>query len=92
VVTGVLITDLTAEDWHLLDAFEDEVYRLQRVPLVDGRQGWAFACGGTAQTTAGSWSAERFAACHLAAYVATCLAWRRRYDDDGFGRGPCPPP
>ena len=92
VASGCLITDLTVEEWTLLDAFEDDVYRLQRVPLVDGRQGWAYVCEGTAQTTAESWSAERFAARHLAAYVANCLAWRRRYGDGGAGRRPCPPP
>lgn len=92
LVAGVLITDLTVEEWHLLDAFEDDVYRLQRVPLLDGRQGWAYVGEVTAQTTAESWSVERFAARHLAAYVADCLAWRRRHDDDRVGRGACPPP
>lgn len=86
VAWGCLITDLTVEEWQLLDTFEDGVYRLQRVPLVDGRQGWAYICEGTAQATAEGWSLERFAARHLAAYVASCLAWRRQYDDDGVGR------
>jgi hypothetical protein len=62
------------------------VYRLERLALLDGSHGWAYVCEAGADTTSEGWSVERFAARHLAAYVESCIAWRRRYDATGDRR------
>lgn len=77
---GYLLTDLTPEEWRVLDAFEDSVYELVRVDLVDGRDGWTYACDQGAEVGRDDWSAEDFRARHLPAFVVRCEAWRRLYE------------
>jgi gamma-glutamylcyclotransferase (GGCT)/AIG2-like uncharacterized protein YtfP len=77
--SGLLMVDLNSGEWHLLDAFEDEVYQLRDLVLLDGRRGWAYVCDDTSQTLLEDWDVERFAARDLAAYVDSCIAWRQRY-------------
>ncbi|HEV7933056.1 MAG TPA: gamma-glutamylcyclotransferase family protein [Actinomadura sp.] len=77
---GYLLTGLTAEEWRVLDAFEDTVYELQRLDLTDGRHGWAYVCDPNAEVLSEDWSAEEFTREHLPAYVQRCAAWRQRYE------------
>ena len=74
---GLLITSLSADEWTILDAFEDEVYELRQLNLT-GHHGWAYTCAD--QTTAGNceWDAHQFRRAHLPAYVAQCRRWRGR--------------
>jgi gamma-glutamylcyclotransferase (GGCT)/AIG2-like uncharacterized protein YtfP len=78
-VKGLILDDLTPQEWRLLDAFEDEVYELQRVELADGHHGWAYVCDADAQVHTHDWDPEEFVAQHLARYVDNCVAWRRRH-------------
>ncbi|WP_285494346.1 gamma-glutamylcyclotransferase family protein [Actinomadura sp. NBRC 104425] len=80
IARGYLLTGLTADEWQLLDAFENPLYDLKRLDLVDGRHGWAYVCNPTAEVGDDDWSAERFQAQHLPAYIERCAAWRRRYE------------
>jgi hypothetical protein len=73
--------DLNGEEWRLLDAFEDEVYELRYLALLDGRRGWAYVGDDGSHTLSEDWDVDQFAASDLAAYVDSCIAWRRRYDD-----------
>jgi gamma-glutamylcyclotransferase (GGCT)/AIG2-like uncharacterized protein YtfP len=78
--SGLLMVDLHGEEWRVLDAFEDEVYELRCLALLDGRRGWAYVCDDGSHTLSEDWDVDRFATRDLAAYVNTCVAWRRRYD------------
>ena len=78
--SGFLMMDLNGEEWRLLDAFEDEVYELRHLTLLDGRRGWAYVCDDGSHTLSEDWDVDQFAARDLAAYVDSCIAWRRRYD------------
>ncbi|TYC18764.1 gamma-glutamylcyclotransferase [Actinomadura syzygii] len=77
---GHLLTGLTPDEWRVLDAFEDPVYELVRIDLVDGRHGWTYACATATDVGPDDWSAEAFEAEHLPAYVERCAAWRRRHE------------
>lgn len=77
---GYLLTGLTPEEWRVLDAFEDPVYELTRVDLVDGHHGWAYVCNPGAEVGETDWSGEDFQTQHLTAYIERCTAWRRRYE------------
>ncbi|GAA0349442.1 gamma-glutamylcyclotransferase [Actinoallomurus spadix] len=80
IARGFLLTGLTAEEWRVLDAFEDPVYDLTRIALVDGRHGWGYVCNAGAKVEAHDWSVEDFQARHLTTYVERCATWRRRYE------------
>jgi gamma-glutamylcyclotransferase (GGCT)/AIG2-like uncharacterized protein YtfP len=76
---GVLISGLTAEEWRVIDAYEDDFYALGRLTLVDGRQGWAYLTrDGTAASPA-DWSPGDFTTRHLSTFAVRCRAWRRTY-------------
>jgi gamma-glutamylcyclotransferase (GGCT)/AIG2-like uncharacterized protein YtfP len=74
---GVLITGLSAGEWRLIDAYEDDFYLLERLTLVDGRQGWAYLTRDHRACLPGDWSPGDFAARHLAAFARRCEDWRR---------------
>lgn len=76
---GELLTGITPSEWRALDAFEDSVYELRRISLVDGRYGWAYVCPDESTTVPDRWDAERFGVEELPAYLVRCAAWRRRY-------------
>jgi gamma-glutamylcyclotransferase (GGCT)/AIG2-like uncharacterized protein YtfP len=77
---GHLLTGLTADEWRVLDAFEDPVYDLTKVDLGDGRHGWTYACNPDATVEDHDWSAEHFQQQHLTAYIERCTAWRQRHE------------
>ncbi|MFF4031518.1 gamma-glutamylcyclotransferase family protein [Streptomyces sviceus] len=68
---GVLLTDLSSEEWEILDEFEDLHYELQEVALSTGKQGWTYVWrGGDVQEA--DWDAEGFQAEHLVEHTARC--------------------
>jgi gamma-glutamylcyclotransferase (GGCT)/AIG2-like uncharacterized protein YtfP len=75
---GLLLTGLTAAEWRVIDAFENGGYDLTEVTLVDGRRGWAYTWAEGIAPLPENWSAEEFAARHLADYVTRCATLRRR--------------
>ncbi|MBL7495838.1 gamma-glutamylcyclotransferase [Frankia sp. CNm7] len=78
---GHLLTDLTPAEWDTLDAFEADIYTLDRLTLTDGGHGWAYTCTDTPELAhQAAWSPDVFAREHLTAYVERCAAWRKRYE------------
>ena len=75
--TGDLLTDLTPNEWHALDAFENPDYQLARIHHATGHA-WAYAATDLLAPT--PWERKTFSSEHLAAYLVRCAAWRRRYD------------
>ncbi|MGP4046850.1 gamma-glutamylcyclotransferase family protein [Streptomyces sp. 2A115] len=69
--SGLLLTDLSYEEWEILDAFEDLRYELREVALSTGKSGWAYIWRGD-DVQEDDWDAEGFQARHLVEYVARC--------------------
>lgn len=80
-VKGLILADLTPQEWRLLDAFEDEVYELRRLELAGGGHGWAYVCDAAAEVDADDWDPEKFTTQHLTRYVDNCAAWRSRHTE-----------
>jgi gamma-glutamylcyclotransferase (GGCT)/AIG2-like uncharacterized protein YtfP len=57
--TGYLLTEITAQERQVVDAFEDPVYDLRRLELADNRHGWTYVCNPEAEVLAVPWSAWR---------------------------------
>jgi hypothetical protein len=76
---GVLISGLTAGEWRVIDAYEDAFYALERLTLVDGRQGWAYLTRDRTAALPADWSPVDFTARHLDDFTGRCLAWRRAH-------------
>ncbi len=71
VATGLLLTDLTDEEWRVLDAFEDHRYELREVALSTGGRGLTYVwTGGDVRPE--NWDLARFEEQHLSAYAARC--------------------
>ncbi|MEC3954011.1 gamma-glutamylcyclotransferase family protein [Nocardia sp. CDC153] len=78
VTEGFLLTGLTADDWRVLDAFEDDEYDLVPVSVTVGeRVGYAWTYLWTVEVEERDWSASTFAVEQLPSYVGKCAAWRR---------------
>jgi hypothetical protein len=77
---GLLLTDLSAEEWRVLDAFEDPIYDLREVFLADAGEGWAYACREESAVSAEEWDVDDFATDALVPYVDRCRRWRERYE------------
>ncbi|MEU2909174.1 gamma-glutamylcyclotransferase family protein [Streptomyces massasporeus] len=69
--SGVVLTDLSNEEWRILDAFEDERYDLREVALSTGARGWAYIWPG-GDVLEEDWNAAEFETEHLSAYAARC--------------------
>lgn len=87
-VHGVLLTGLTAAEWRVVDAYEDDRYGLEPMTLTDGRRGWAYLYDRSAAALPQDWSAREFAGRHLAAFAERCRAWRDRYVAGGHAASP----
>ncbi|MGQ4614926.1 gamma-glutamylcyclotransferase [Nocardia sp. R7R-8] len=72
---GCVLTDLTATEWTILDAFEDDEYDLRQVCL-DGRIVPVWTYVWTVAADPGDWQRDRFAAEHLASFAARSARWR----------------
>jgi gamma-glutamylcyclotransferase (GGCT)/AIG2-like uncharacterized protein YtfP len=68
---GVVLLDLTNEEWRILDGFEDEKYDLRELALSNGQSGWAYVWPG-GDVRADDWDAAEFEERHLAEYAARC--------------------
>jgi gamma-glutamylcyclotransferase (GGCT)/AIG2-like uncharacterized protein YtfP len=81
-VTGFLLTDVTADEWRVVDAFEDDVYELRRLSLATGKHGWAYVCRQDAEVSQQDWDPNHFAVKHLKRYVDSCSRWRDWHDSN----------
>jgi len=79
--TGQLLTDLSHAEWHVLDAFEDNLYNLARLTLDDGRHGWAYVSDANAAVLPTDWNAAKFMNRELGSYVDRCRRWRHWYEE-----------
>jgi gamma-glutamylcyclotransferase (GGCT)/AIG2-like uncharacterized protein YtfP len=77
---GLLLTGLTSTEWATLDAFENDLYHLHRLPLDKERSGWAYVCHDDADALPHDWDIAEFADRELAAYVKRCQEWRDWYE------------
>ncbi|MFI7299281.1 gamma-glutamylcyclotransferase family protein [Streptomyces sp. NPDC050121] len=68
---GVVLTDLSNEEWRILNAFEDDQYELRELSLSTGTMGLAYVWQGVDVRTE-DWDAEEFQARHLSAYAERC--------------------
>jgi gamma-glutamylcyclotransferase (GGCT)/AIG2-like uncharacterized protein YtfP len=68
--TGILITGLSAAEWRIIDAYEDDFYGLEPLSLRDGRAGWAYLTRDPRSCLPADWSAADFAERHLAVFVS----------------------
>jgi gamma-glutamylcyclotransferase (GGCT)/AIG2-like uncharacterized protein YtfP len=76
---GILISGLTAGEWRVIDAYEDDFYELERLTLVDGRQGWAYLTRDRTAALPADWSPGDFTTRHLGEFAGACREWRRAY-------------
>lgn len=77
---GLLLTGLTADEWRILDDFENDLYQLHRLPLDGDREGWAYVSEGDAAVLPHDWNARHFTQHDLTAYVERCREWRQEYE------------
>ncbi|QKV98017.1 gamma-glutamylcyclotransferase [Streptomyces sp. NA02950] len=68
---GLLLTDLSLTEWKILDAFEDDEYKLCQIPLASGAHGWAYIWR-EGEVRPETWNADDFAARHLPEFTALC--------------------
>ncbi|WP_411150136.1 gamma-glutamylcyclotransferase family protein [Streptomyces sp. A30] len=68
---GLLLTDLTDQEWRLLDAFEDNRYDLREVALSTGDHGLAYIWP-DGEVRLEDWDRAEFESLHLQAYAARC--------------------
>ncbi|WP_328844835.1 gamma-glutamylcyclotransferase family protein [Streptomyces sp. NBC_00258] len=68
---GLLLTDLTDQEWRLLDAFEDDRYDLRKVALSGGDYGLAYLWP-DGEVRPEDWDRAEFESLHLQAYTARC--------------------
>lgn len=78
-VSGRLLTGLDADDWRILDAYEDDLYDLARLPLAGGGHAWTYVSPVGGDASDEDWSPDVFAERHLAAFVQACSIWRSDY-------------
>jgi hypothetical protein len=78
--SGQLLTGLSRAEWHVLDAFEDDLYDLVRLTLDDGHHGWAYVGDVHSEVLPEDWNATEFTNRDLDAYVERCQRWRRSYE------------
>jgi gamma-glutamylcyclotransferase (GGCT)/AIG2-like uncharacterized protein YtfP len=74
-VPGMLLTGLTADELSILDEYESGPYELRKLTLSDGRLAWSYLWTDASSVLASDWSADDFAAEHLAGFVAQCRRW-----------------
>ncbi|WP_306365105.1 gamma-glutamylcyclotransferase family protein [Nocardia sp. CC227C] len=73
VTRGAVLRGLTAAEWRVLDAFEDDEYELRPVFVHTGgsaHAAWTYVW--TAEVLASDWSATAFATDHLPYYAGRC--------------------
>ncbi|MGK8559382.1 gamma-glutamylcyclotransferase family protein [Nocardia gipuzkoensis] len=73
---GLLLTDLTPDEWRLLDRFEDPDYELEQVTVQTGAGAWVYAWPKEFEDL--EWNLRAFEAEELPRYVTRCAAWLER--------------
>ncbi len=73
---GLLLSGLTAEEWSLLDRFEDSVYRLERVTTTDMTDAWVYAWPNEFEDA--DWILGDFEQTELTSYLTRCASWLER--------------
>src|SRR5690242_9600628 len=74
--SGYVLEGLTADEWDVIDAFEDELYELRLLELRGGLRAWAYTCpSGSSTATGAAWDKASFVHNDLASYVNRCQAW-----------------
>lgn len=79
---GLLLLDLTPQEWAVLDAFEDAIYDLRVVEVDDGQHAWTYASAAGTQVAHHDWDAASFQTNDLTQYVARCTSWRERFESE----------
>jgi gamma-glutamylcyclotransferase (GGCT)/AIG2-like uncharacterized protein YtfP len=74
IAHGHLLTGLSADEWHLLDNFEDHKYELRQITLLGGQNSLAYIWVDDAEACSNTWDVQSFALTHLPAYVKRCAA------------------
>jgi len=74
IAHGRLLTGLSADEWRLLDNFEDRRYELRQMTLLGGQSSLAYVWVDDAETCSNTWDVQSFALNHLPAYVERCAA------------------
>jgi Gamma-glutamyl cyclotransferase, AIG2-like len=84
IAPGRLVTELTEDEWRLIDDFEGDRYELRQLSLANGRDdGFAYVLIDDAEACPHNWDLENFAKAYLPTYAKHCAAWRARYDRPG---------
>ncbi|MEU7138668.1 gamma-glutamylcyclotransferase family protein [Nocardia sp. NPDC046473] len=73
---GVILNGLTAAEWQILDAFEDDEYDLRPIRLTDSTDP-ACTYVWTSAATQDDWHPTRFATNHLPYFITHSAEWRR---------------
>ncbi|WP_433656396.1 gamma-glutamylcyclotransferase family protein [Nocardia sp. CA-128927] len=73
---GVVLKGLTAGEWEILDAFEDDEYDLRATQLTNP-QGPAWTYIWTAAVAQDDWYPDHFVTTRLPRFVTHCAEWRR---------------
>jgi gamma-glutamylcyclotransferase (GGCT)/AIG2-like uncharacterized protein YtfP len=74
-VRGLLLTDLSATERDVLDAFEGPMYERRELTLDDGATAVAYVCVDELLVLPGDWDVERFRRDDLPAYLERCARW-----------------
>ncbi|MFE7741062.1 gamma-glutamylcyclotransferase family protein [Nocardia sp. NPDC057455] len=74
--SGAVLSGITAVEWTILDAFEDDEYDLRRL-YIDDRDVPVWTYVWTVAADSADWQRDRFAAEHLAPFAARSARWRR---------------
>ena len=76
---GRVYSGLTAEEWHLLDAFEDDEYQLSPITLVAAHvESLTYAWPHPLLEV--PWEPSDFRTWQLSAYLERCARWRLSFD------------
>ncbi|MFC9433368.1 gamma-glutamylcyclotransferase family protein [Nocardia sp. NPDC057030] len=75
---GLVLSGLTAAEWEILDAFEDDQYDLRAISLAAAADRVSTYVW-TAAVAQDDWCPEHFTATHLPDFVTQCAEWRRGF-------------
>lgn len=73
--SGMLLLDMTQDDWRTANAFEGPVYELRHLQPAEGGEAWAYVFLDRSRILARDWDPDRFRR-ELPEYLDRCRAWR----------------
>ena len=77
--SGFVLSDLTPNEWEIVDAFENPVYELTRLPTDDGDDAWAYTSPPSSTPAFTPWDPAEFLERHHSDYLKRCAAWLERF-------------